>query len=240
MAWLPLRVPKLACLGLLLLACASIGATGLRTAPTRVVLDPTSNATEVAVSNTSDAPLFAQIRLYAWTQENGHDRLLPTREMAVSPPLIEIPPHQQQLVRVIRLGETPAEREGSYRIIIDQLPRPELQGPQTVLRYSAPVFAAPQAGGTHRLTASVERLGADWSLRIDNHGTRHARLADLEYRDASGGRLSIAERLAGYVLPGQFKTWALPTRAMGYAEGGFTAKVNQDASQLPLPMVAAR
>jgi len=225
---------------MLLLACASIGATGLRTAPTRIVLEPASKATEVSLSNTSDAPLHAQIRLYAWTQENGLDRLLPSREMAVSPPLIEILPHQQQLVRVIRLGTTPAEREGSYRIIIDQLPRQDVQGPQTVLRYSAPIFALPHAAGAHRLTASLQQQGSDWQLRIDNLGTRHARLADLEYRDARGSRLQIAKQLAGYVLPGQFKTWPLPARADGYDEGGFTAKVNQDADPLPLLMVAAR
>lgn len=240
MAWLPLRVPKSACLGGLLLACASIGATGLRTAPTRIVLDPGLSATEVSVSNTSDTPLHAQIRLYGWTQENGEDRLQPTREMAVSPPLIEIAPRQQQTVRIIRLGDTPADREASYRIIIDQLPRQDVQGPQTILRYSAPVFALPQVAGTHRLTASLQRQGPGWLLRIDNHGTRHARLADLEYRDADGSRLSIAQRLAGYVLPGQFKTWPLPARPAGYDKDRFTAKVNQDASQLPLLTVAAR
>lgn len=239
MAWPPLRVPRLGCLGMLLLACASLGATSLRTAPTRIILDAGLNATEVSVSNTSDAPLFAQVRLYAWTQQDGHDRLLPTREMAVSPPLIEIPPHQQQLVRVIRLGTTSTDHEGSYRIIIDQLPRQEVQGPQTVLRYSAPLFAPPHAPGTHRLSASLQGQGSDWLLRIDNQGSRHARLADLEYRDANGKRLPIARQLAGYVLPGQFKTWPLPARAEGYGEGGFTAKVNQDAHELPLTMAVA-
>lgn len=240
MGWLPLRVSKLFCLSILVLACASLGATGLRTSPTRVVLDAGLDATEVAVSNTSDAPLFAQVRLYAWTQQDGHDRLLPTREMTVSPPLIEIAPHQQQLVRVIRLGGTSTGREGSYRIIIDQLPRQEAQGPQTVLRYSAPLFAPPHAPGTHRLTASLQRQESDWLLRIDNQGSRHARLADLEYRDASGKRLPIARQLAGYVLPGQFKTWPLPARADGYGTGRFTARVNQDTHELPLAMGVVR
>lgn len=224
---------------MLFLACASIGATGLRTAPTLIVLEPDSDSTQVLLSNTGDAHLQAQIRLYRWTQEDGRDRLLPAREMAVSPPLIEIGPRQQQLVRIVRLGDTPAHREGSYRILIDQLPRPEVQGEQTVMRYSAPVFAEPRAAGTHRLTASVQRDGEHWRLRIDNHGIRHARLADLEYQDASGRRQLIAEWLAGYVLPGRYRTWTLPARADGYAENGFTAKVNQDASRLPL-MAQAR
>lgn len=225
------RWSALACLGLLGLGTATATTTGLRTAPAWLTLEPTQKSAELSLSNTSNAPLHAQVRLYLWVQEHGEEQLLPTRELAVSPPIIEIPAGQQQRVRVIRLDEPRREHEGSYRLIIDQLPRQDMNGPQTVLRYSAPVFVAAPQPGTPRLIASLVQQAGRTLLRVDNHGKAHARLADLGYRDAGGQRTEVAARLAGYVLPGQYKVWQLPDRPGGYRDGHFMARVNQDRTE---------
>jgi fimbrial chaperone protein len=234
------RLSTLACLGLLWLGCATTAATGLRTSPSWLVLGAGQKSAELSVSNTGDQPLHAQVRLYRWTQHQGKEQLTPTRDMAVSPPIMEIAPRQRQVVRLVRLGETASPQEGSYRILIDQLPRPGVTGEQTVLRYSAPVFVAPAAPGAPRLSTSLSHEDRRTLLRVDNHGSTHARLADLGYRDADGRRVTVADRLAGYVLPGQYKTWDLPERAGGYADGEFVAKVNQDRTERPLPPAQAR
>src|SRR3546814_5352214 len=62
----------------------------------------------------------------------------------VSPPMFTIAPGTQQLVRVVRVGGTPAANgEQSYRLLIDEVPDPTAPSKTTlnfVLRYSVPVF----------------------------------------------------------------------------------------------------
>ncbi len=228
---------RLAGLLVLALGCATSTATGLRVAPSSLVLEPTQGDAALTISNTSDRPMQAQVRLFAWSQPQGQEQLVPTEAMAVSPPFVDIAPHQQQRLRVIRLGPAPAEREGSYRIVIDQLPRADVASPQTVLRYSAPVFIAPrQSSRQARLTASVQKQQDGWVVRIENHGNAHARLADLGVRAPDGRQILLAGQLAGYVLPGQFKEWPLPARAVGQGPLQFVARINQDPAHQPLAL----
>ncbi|WP_411832566.1 molecular chaperone [Pseudoxanthomonas mexicana] len=244
MALAPLRWKALACAGLLWAvgagSAATRGGAGLYAAPSWLRLEATQRSAELDLSNTGDHPLHAQVRLYRWSQEDGEERLLPTRDLAASPPLLEIPAGQRQKVRIVRLDASQSLREGSYRLIIDQLPRQDAAGPQTVLRYSTPVFIAPPGQAAPRLLARLAREGADTVLRIDNHGDAHARLVDLAWIDADGRRVELAGRLAGYVLPGQYRTWTLPARAGGYAGGRFEARLNRDGAAQPLALAPER
>lgn len=115
-------------------------------------LDP-RQATALNLSNTSDRTLHAQVRLLLWNPQDGEDRRFPARELAVSPPLVEIAPHRRQSVRVVWLTDTPPARETAYRLIVDQLPGDDADGPQSMFRHSTPVFVVP-----------VEGDGPEWVL----------------------------------------------------------------------------
>src|SRR5690606_27632881 len=96
----------------------------------------------------------AQVRVYRWTQVDGQDVLEATRDLAISPPMLEVASGGEQLVRVVRLGPAPAATEASYRVVVDELPVAAVdaadggEGLRFVLRYSIPVFVASQAGDT--------------------------------------------------------------------------------------------
>lgn len=229
-----------ACLALLWLGPVATASTGLRATPAWLTLTDTQASIQLTLGNTSDQPLLARVRLYRWLQANGQEQLLPTRDLVVSPPLIEVAPGTQQIVRVVRLQDTASTHEDSYRLIIDQLPRPDIPGHQNLLRYSTPVFASPAMPGAPLLRTRVVLQAGQPQLRIDNAGRSHARLADLAYRDSRGKRVAVAESLAGYVLPGQYRSWPLPARAEGYEGGQFVAKVNLDPRERPLPATPAR
>ena len=64
----------------------------LRLEPVSLALQPGEQATTLWLSNTGQQPLQAQVRLFSWTQEEGGEVLVPTRAVAVSPPLLEVPP----------------------------------------------------------------------------------------------------------------------------------------------------
>ncbi|HRP87670.1 MAG TPA: fimbria/pilus periplasmic chaperone, partial [Gammaproteobacteria bacterium] len=76
----------------------------LQARPTLVELAPGNQAGRLVLANTGDAPVAAQVRVFAWSQVDGEDRLADTNEIAISPAIVRIPPGGEQVVRVVRLG----------------------------------------------------------------------------------------------------------------------------------------
>lgn len=91
------------------------------------------------------------------------------------------------------------------------------------------MFAQPSQASAAQpaLHASLAGHGSQRALRIYNSGPSHARLADLAYIDAGGTRRNIRDDLAGYVLPGQTRQWALPAN-LPEGSGRFVARINSD------------
>lgn len=229
---------------LLMALTASTFASGLQVWPTKVVIAAERGADGLKLLNNSKQPLHAQVRVFRWSQVNGEDVLEPTRELAVSPPMLELAPGTEQLVRVVRLGPPPMDTEASYRLIVDELPLKENStsgtGLQYVLRYSLPIFLTPHQNTQvspvlhTRLTRSQERL----FLEVDNMGNGHAQVADLTLVTAAA-RQPVAPGLSGYILPGQRQRWPLAKGLSLPAEGVFTARINGEATERTLAPVAS-
>lgn len=244
---IPVIGARAACVALALamlpgLATTAVAAS-LQVAPTSVELQASETGEAVWLSNTdADTPVRAQVRLFRWTQHNGEDTLEPTRDLAISPPLVELAGGARQLVRVIRTGPPPTDTETSYRIIVDEVPdgtAADRTGLQFLLRYSIPVFVLPagEAPITYQLAPRLEHDGDAATLVVTNHGGRHAQLADLAYVDAGGNRHELLSGLVGYVLPGQTMRWALPASASRYADGGrFQVRINGEAAEQTLAL----
>ena len=223
-----------------LLAHAAALASGLQVSPVTLTLQATQNADGLWLSNTGDDVVHAQVRVYQWSQESGAEKLTPSREILVSPPMVQLAPSERQLIRVIRAGVSAGAVENSYRVIIDELPveMKEKKGLQLVLRYSVPIFIA-AAGAqptTPQLTWSLRREGAQAVLEVANSGGMHAQLADLDFVDAAGRRTAVHGGLMGYVLPGANMRWPLKTPAEAFAPGGvLETKINGNATQEKIP-----
>ncbi|MEA9556201.1 fimbria/pilus periplasmic chaperone [Xanthomonas nasturtii] len=214
-------------LGLLCMAASgSAVAAEIAIAPTTAHIPADSDQAAVWLYNQAAQPWRADAKLYRWSQDGGREVLEPAVGATVSPSQFEIPAQGRQLLRVIRLGPSPARTEDSYRLVVTQ----HAVGDETeLLRYSTPVFAMPsEPGELHpQLQATLSGQGSGRSLRIHNAGVHHARLADLAFIDAGGTRHSIGNDLAGYVLPGQTRQWALPA-TLSADLGRFVARVNSD------------
>ncbi|WP_426390553.1 fimbrial biogenesis chaperone [Variovorax sp. R-27] len=225
-----------------LLAHAAASASGLQVSPVTLTLQATQNADGLWLSNTGEDVVHAQVRVYQWSQENGGEKLTPSRELLVSPPMVQLAPSERQLIRVIRTGVPAGAVENSYRVIIDELPveMKEKKGLQLVLRYSVPIFIAAAAAGAQpaapQLTWSLRREGNQAVLEVANGGGMHAQLADLDFVDTAGRRTAVQAGLMGYVLPGASMRWPLKTPAEAFAGGGvLETKINGNATQEKIP-----
>ncbi|UUE98793.1 fimbria/pilus periplasmic chaperone [Xanthomonas hortorum pv. pelargonii] len=212
------------------LACVAIDgaavAAEIAIAPTTAHIPADSDQATVWLYNQAALPWRAEAKLYRWRQDGEREVLEPATGATVSPNHFEIPSQGRQLLRVIRLGPSPVQTEDSYRLVVTQ----HATGDETeLLRYSTPVFALPSqpAAPNPVLRTTLSGHGGGRALSVHNAGLSHARLADLAYIDAGGTRRSIREDLAGYVLPGQTRQWALPAN-LPTGGGRFVARINSD------------
>lgn len=198
----------------LLLSLASLPALaqgGLQAGPTLLELSSGSTSTRLTLGNTGDKPVAAQIRVYAWTQQDGEDRLLPSDRLIASPPIAEVPAGGEQLVRVVLAGPAAEGQDLAFRVVVDELPDDQSQGESGVkvrMRYLIPAFVRANGASGPDLRCRLDQ--GDSRLACRNAGGRPAQLGATTLSDTAGSKLLLSEGLYGYVLPGGERHWALP------------------------------
>ncbi|CAM5434718.1 fimbrial biogenesis chaperone [Eoetvoesiella caeni] len=207
-------------------------AAGLQIAPVSLSIPADKKADEVWLRNASTETVHAQVRVYRWSQDQGEDVLTADNGMVASPPMVQVEPGQQQLVRLVRVGPmaAPAATERTYRLLIDELPIKKVTskaGLDFVFRYSVPVFIAGTAPAKPQLEWSVQNTGGRAWLLVKNSGNSHSQLAELAFTPPGGRTVMAAGGLAGYVLPGQYRRLQLSMPPSLFAQGGaFTGLIN--------------
>lgn len=188
-------------------------AASLHVSPIRIEMSPTQSAASVTLTNVGSTPVGLRIRTYVWSQVEGRDALEETAGLAVSPATATVAPGASQTFRVSRPGATAIGNELSYRLIIEELPRPVeervAQGVTMVLRISIPLFVADESSAAELSW----RLGRDERgpyVDVVNSGGRHARLRELTLWPEGGEPLALGEGSSGYVLAGSRMRFDFP------------------------------
>lgn len=235
----------LACVFACLVGMPSFAAS-LQVSPITLELQAREPAQGLWLSNSGAQPLQAQVRVYAWAQENGEDVLKPTKDLVVSPPMLTIPPGQRQIVRLVRVGagQMPPATEKTYRVVIDELPVAlgvEGDGVKFVLRYSVPAFIAPAAQGSQ--AASVQwdlQEGAEGPvLAARNSGNIRAKITTVSATARNGKTVVLTDGLYGYVLAGSTRHWSLSREAAAAARDG-TLDMSINETEISLRVGANR
>lgn len=227
------------CALLWLLTFNEVHAAGLQVAPILLEFAAGDTAQVLYLTNSGTSPLRAQVRVQRWSQPSGGDLLEPSRDLVASPPLLEIAPGERQMVRLVRLDNTPVTEEQSYRLLVDELPAgPEpssAPGLQFLLQYSIPVFIGTAAtSGVVEVgqgpVLEAELLAAPGQLaqlRVRNSGKSRARLSNLVLEGTDGSANVLVSGLLGYVLAGQEMLWPLEISTFP-ASGTLKALLNNE------------
>jgi len=223
----------------LIAAPAAALASTLEITPINVEVPAPGAVSTVTLHNPGADVVNAQIRVFKWTQRNGQDELVPTTEVVASPPAIKLETGRKGVVRIVRLSKQPASAEETFRLVVDEIPKPVKPGQVGVgfsVRYSIPVFFS-RPGEEPSLTwkASSGRHGL--VLEADNNGGRRVRLAALKIVSVKGRALSIGNGLAGYVLAQSAKTWTV-TGAGKQIAPGTTIKIIAQGDNGPVEATA--
>ncbi|WP_243649329.1 fimbrial biogenesis chaperone [Luteibacter rhizovicinus] len=224
------------------LACVQVTAmaSGLQVSPIGLQLAANAQADALWLTNTGTNTIQAQVRVFRWTQVDGKDRLEPTRDLIVSPPMISVAPGDRQLIRVIRSVDAPVGTELAYRVLVDELPLDQEAKPglRFVLRYSIPIFLVPSDGAKTATLRATWRDGPDGTaLEVRNSGSGHAQIADLAIVGAQNNRTVLLPGLVGYALPGSTMSWRVPPQSNPRG-GAVRARINGEVSESTLTVDA--
>src|SRR5690348_16301461 len=118
---------------------APAAAQAITVMPVVVDIQPGQLAATLSVSGQAGNETSYQDRAFAWKQDGGNDRLDPTDDIVLSPPLGVIAANATQIVRIV-IRHPPKDRESVYRILLDQIPPPSAPGSVRIaVRLSLPV-----------------------------------------------------------------------------------------------------
>lgn len=196
---------------LLLLAIGPAFAGSIAVNPIRVTLHATQTTSALVVRNSGAEASVVQLQIVSWSQQDGKDVYVPTKDLLATPPIFTVPAGGSQTVRVGLRRRADAHSEGTYRLILQEVPpppKPEFRGLQVALRLSVPVFVAPAVAPSSTLTWHAE-LTSQGDLKIAAVNTGNTHVQVIRFKLASDGTELAPTTPAGsaYVLPGQRREW---------------------------------
>lgn len=222
------------------MATSNLCAASLRISPTVVEFKDTQSSQSLSVYNQSAEPTRLQARIFQWKQENGKDVLVPSSDLVVSPPIMTLNQATSYNYRIVRLNKAPIQGQESYRLILDELPKPAdpqkpNEGLNLLLRLSLPIFITNPTSKIDLKWKFTQDLGQTY-ISIDNLGNRNAYLSDLKIVDSeTKEEYTVAmSTLSGYILGGQKKDYTTPKNFVAKPNHPYALvfKVNGAKSQL--------
>ncbi|MDY7372082.1 fimbria/pilus periplasmic chaperone [Acinetobacter oleivorans] len=225
---------------LLLFLPSMLNAASIRLSPVSVEILSDQSASSISLYNQSNESSDLQVRVFEWRQNAGQDQLIPTDEIAVSPPFLKLQPNDSYNLRVVRINPVPVSGEQTYRIIIDELPKPidnrkVDQGVNVLLRSSLPLFVVNKDAIT-KLTWSIQQEQNNSSLIINNVGNRHALLSNLTLVDTTANKSYAIKvnTVNGYILAGKARNFNISPDFKFQTDHKYNISLNINGKQISL------
>ncbi|MEB7640132.1 molecular chaperone [Acinetobacter pittii] len=225
---------------LLLFLPSMLNAASIRLSPVSVEMLNDQSASSISLYNQSNESADLQVRVFEWRQNAGQDQLVPTDEIVISPPFLKLQPNDSYNLRVVRINPEPISGEKTYRIIIDELPKPvdsrkASQGVNVLLRSSLPVFVVNKDAIT-KLNWSIQQEQNNAYLTISNIGNRHALLNNLMLVDTTANKSYPIKvnTVNGYILAGKARNFNISPDFKFQVDHKYNISLNINGKQASL------
>ena len=230
------------CLGLLCLAIEPALAGSIAVNPVRVTLSASKVAGALTVRNSGAEPSVVQLEIVSWSQHDGKDVYVPTRELLATPPIFTVPAGGSQIVRIGLRQSADPRREVSYRVIMQEVPpppKPDFRGLRVALRLSVPVFVTPTVSAPTLQWRAILTSQGDVSIVAANTGNAHVQIIGFKLAVAGTDLPAITPPEAAYVLPEQHHDWTLRFKSMPAAGTVLHVAAQTDAGDVRADVVVA-
>lgn len=180
--------------------------------PTRLELAPGQRAAVVTIRNADSVPLTVQTQLVSWSQAEGEDVYVDTREILATPPVFTIPPNGEQVVRVALRTPPGATNEQAYRVFFQEVPQEAKADVNTLniaLRVGIPLFVVSKEKAAGKLEWKLlSREDGKLQVEASNIGNAHVQVTGFEL-SLTGTSERLPVEGMRYVLPGSRVSWTV-------------------------------
>ncbi|MCV9907826.1 molecular chaperone [Ochrobactrum sp. AN78] len=217
------------------ISSAQSNAASLRVSPVLIDLSAPAAASSVRIWNDAKRPINVQVRIFRWSQSNGVDSYTPATDVAVSPPISQLKPGGENMVRVVRTSKRPVKAEESYRLIVDELPSSSQQKSGTVnliIRHSIPVFFSPEDNSGADVAWNVQKKSGGYQVTVNNRGDKRMRVSDLALQSKGGAPVAQQKGLVGYVLGKSSVSWFIPGTRNNRGGGSLMISAQSEAGPI--------
>lgn len=207
-------------------------ASSLSVTPVLVTLDARHQSISLTIHNESAEAKVIQTELVRWTQHDGSNIYTSSRDLLINPPIFTLQPDQIQIVRIGLKRKANARYELAYRLRITEVPpppKPEFTGLRIALRFDIPVFVAPKATQSNRLSWKASRnSNGEVLLDLRNLSNHHVQVKDIKLGTISGGKLLDWQPMGFVLLSRQTRQIKLkPGVEWNEKQLEFTAHINE-------------
>ena len=235
-----------------LLAATPARASDIGVSPVAVHLDKANDRASVNVVNNGDQAVVMQAEVIDWrrdasaTKEDG-----PTTDMIVNPAVFTMQPGQTQVVRIGMRKPAQATQEGTYRIVLREVPTPPKPGEvrtagqvRVLMALRVPVYVAPLNVVNAPRWQAVREDDGTVVASLQNEGNVHVRVGRLRLR-AEGADPTAApssdQAVAEVVFPGEAKKFRVPAVAVASARTErMLLEIATDQGPFEVPVTLAR
>lgn len=203
-----LRWTALAAVGSLAFGIAEAGT--LKVSPIKVFL-PTDGKSEVIhVRNPDSTPALVQVQAVEWSKTEDLDDAKRAEEILAVPPIFEMAPNSEQVIRLVHRDPAGTMIEKAYRLLITEVPdEVDEGGVAFAVRLNMPLFVTPKGAVPDpewRFQVTPEGEG---ELILANRGSAHLMVKSLELRGAGYGKPIFETDQFVYALAGKEQRWSL-------------------------------
>jgi len=169
--------------------------------PVAVHFDRSSDRATVQVVNNGAEPVIMQAEGIAWKRVSGVDQDASTSDLIVNPPIFTVQPGQTQIVRLGLRRSGQNATEGTYRMVLKEVP-PEagtgaigVSGQARVLvALRVPVYVAPVAVQRQETWQASRDARGNIVAHVSNSGNVHLKVGRLRLHNGDDRSAPMAEQ----------------------------------------------
>ena len=182
----------------------------LKVSPIKVFL-PTSGETEVIrVKNPDPTPTLVQVQAVEWAEAEDLDEAKRAEEILAVPPIFEMAPNSEQVIRLAHREKGGSAIEKAYRLLITEVPEEVDEGGIAfAVRLNMPLFVTPNGAVPEPEWRFQYSRSGEAQLILANRGKAHLMVKSLELREQGSTAPIFQTDQFAYALAGTEQRWSL-------------------------------
>lgn len=187
-------------------------AGGLSIWPVQVNLTADGSVQELQVNNPSDERSYVQVMAVEWHAPENINEAPHVEAILAVPPVFELDPDGNQLVRLAVRGPMDDSVERSYKLVITEVPRTAGLIPNSLAiaaRMTLPIFVTPEGAVPVPVWTLQEHDKGKPSLMLANQGSAHIRVNNIQLIPVDKEKAVFETQEGALVLADKGMSWPL-------------------------------